>query len=59
MISQINMSGNICQIFRSKHKPSQIFTFQECDSIGRLKEMVAVTTKIVSNTDSIIRISLQ
>ena len=41
-----------------EYEPSQIFTFQEWDRMGRLKEMVAVTTKMVSNTDSIIRISL-
>ena len=56
---KVIMSGNIFPIFWLKNELSQIVTFQECDSMGRLKEIVAVTTKIVSNTDSIMRISLQ
>ena len=36
-----------------------IFTFQVSERMGRLKDMVAVTTKIVSKIESIIRISLE
>ena len=44
---------------RENLKHTIFITFHDSDMMGRLKEIVADTTKIVSKTDSIIKISLK